>query len=65
MWLVSFIYERDRILSGNCFFFQFLQIEVGEVETKDIHRKKYTGPNSLCRGVVCAFIFIEIYNSYT
>lgn len=47
------------------FFFQFLQIEVGEVETKDTHRKKYTGPNSLCRGVVCAFIFIEIYNSYT
>lgn len=34
---------------------------MGEVETKDIQRKKYTGLNSLCRGVVCAFIFIDIY----
>lgn len=34
---------------------------MGEVENKDIQRKKYTGPNSLCRGVLCAFIFIEIY----
>ena len=42
-------------------FCAFQVEKVGEVETKDTHGKKYTRPNSLCRGVVCAFIFIEIY----
>lgn len=46
------------------FFFQFLQIEVGEVETKDTHRKKYTGPNFYVGGL-CVHLFLLRYTILT